>query len=182
MSYAIRKAELYASWMPRSPRWYVAAIMAGYEATAVEHLSRQGFTPYVPMLTERARNERGKLIEVTRPRFRGYGFVRFDLDDNTWHAINGTRGVRHLLPQHRTQPLALPAGFVERLMAMPERIEDVLAEFATNDLVRVVSGACMGQSATVTGQDEAGADVDVVFPNGYRARLPADEIELLDEG
>jgi transcription antitermination factor NusG len=152
MSQSLRKAELYASWMPRSPRWYVAAIMAGYEATAVEHCSRQGFELYVPMLLDR-RIDQGKRIEVRRPRFKGYGFVALDLDQDQWRSVNGTRGVRHLLPLHLERPSPLPMGFIERLQAEPEKAEEIIIAFAVDDMVRFIAGPFASYTATILSQD-----------------------------
>ena len=82
-------------------RWYVAAALAGLEATAIYHLSRAGITAYSPTLVDR----------VARY-FPGYVFVELE---GPWEAgiVNRTRGIHRMLPIHLDTPLALPVGFVE---------------------------------------------------------------------
>lgn len=168
---ATRKDELYASLNPYNPRWYVVAIMPSMEATASEHLSRQGFEHCIPMQLERIIDKHSKIVETRHPRFRGYGFVRLDLDVDRWRSVNGTRGVRHLLPLHHERPLPLPVGFVEELKAQPEKAEEIVALFASNEMVRVLAGAWAGQQAKTLDQRQGG-DVQIAFDNGMKAWVP----------
>ena len=82
-------------------RWYVAAALAGLEATAIYHLSRAGIAGYAPTLADRAARY-----------FPGYVFVELE---GPWEAgaVNRTRGIHRMLPIHADSPLALPTGFVE---------------------------------------------------------------------
>lgn len=172
-----RRSELYDSLMPREPRWYVAAIYIGQEALAIEHLSRQGFENFIPMRAEDRKDRRGKIIEVRVPRFRGYGFVSLDLNVDQWRSVNGTWGVRHLLPAHLKKPLPLPNGFIEMLMAEPEREEEILAEFLADEMVKILTGALAGWSAKVVVQPAPGEDVQIEFENGVRSWARVDTIE-----
>jgi transcriptional antiterminator RfaH len=177
MTSQVRKTELYLSLMPRSPRWYVAAIMVGYEATAVEHCSRQGFELYVPMLLDREIDQ-GRRVEVRRPRFKGYGFVSLDLDQDQWRSVNGTRGVRHLLPLHLERPSPLPIGFIERLQAEPEKVEEIIVEFAIDDLVRFISGPLASYSARIVGQD--GDKLRARLDSGAVVHAPVHAVEAIE--
>lgn len=125
--------------------------MAGYEATAIEHCYRQGFELYVPMMVDR-QIVNGKRVETRRPRFKGYGFVSLDLDQDQWRSVNGTRGVRHLLPLHLERPAPLPIGFIERLQTEPEKAEEIIIAFAVDDLVRFIAGPFASYTATIVSQ------------------------------
>lgn len=178
MTASCRKYDLYASWMPRAPRWYVAVIMPGNEGIAIEHLVRQGFEIYIPMMVNRQVNDHGKWADVRRYRFRGYGFVSLDLDQDQWRSVNGTRGVRYLLPQHLERPTPLPVGFIERLMAMPEKTEQIIIEFAIDDLVRFVAGPFETYHARIVAQDDQ--KLRARLPSGAMVNTTTDAVELVD--
>lgn len=171
-----RRDELYASLMPRSPRWYVMAVMVGREDTAIQHLERQGYSPCIPMLVDSVVDRHTqKLVEVRRPRFQGYGFIWLDLEQDEWGPVKSTRGVRHLLPRFADRPSPLPVGFVERIQAEPEKIEQIIEEFATDDLVHFVRTSLVDQQARVIRQE--GKAVQVCFPNGATHWTTVEAIE-----
>lgn len=184
-----RKAELYGSFIDRRPRWYVAAIMVGYEATALVHLARQGFESFIPYgrPAEPARKYEiepeyvragKKLVATGLPRFRGYAFVSLDLDCDQWRSVNGTRGVRHLLPLACERPIPLPMGFVERLRTEPGKADEILIEYAADQLVKIIAGPFAGNKATVRSQDKPGGRIrGELAESGWPVSLPIEEIE-----
>lgn len=89
---------------PASPSqmpWYVVQIKPNAEAIAKRNLLRQGlnvFAPFEDVTTRKA----NKLVEVRRPLFSGYLFVRFDSQFVRWRTVNSTVGVNRLVFFQRT--------------------------------------------------------------------------------
>ncbi|VVQ25448.1 transcription/translation regulatory transformer protein RfaH [Pseudomonas fluorescens] len=74
-----------------SKNWYVVQCRARQEARALEHLSRQAFTCYLPRL-KRERVNRGKKEMVEETLFPGYVFIQMGPQDD-WSTLRSTRGV-----------------------------------------------------------------------------------------
>jgi transcriptional antiterminator RfaH len=73
-------------------RWYVVHTRAQAEASALWHLTNQGFLCFLPRVPQfRSHARQTRLMRV--PLFPRYLFVRLDLSETRWRAINGTRGV-----------------------------------------------------------------------------------------
>ena len=132
-------------------RWYVVHTQAHAEAKALWHLTNQGFhcgLPRVLELTSHARQTRPVLV----PLFPRYLFVRLDLDETRWHAINGTRGVVGLLA-NGPHPLPVPHGLVEMLLAKCDSRQVIslaaIGVFTKGLRVRIKSGAFSGQMGEV---------------------------------
>lgn len=87
-------------------RWYVAATQPCAELVAEEQLGLQGFQPFVPkcLIT---RTTRGRRVTTERPYLPSYVFVRFDIDDDYWGAVNNTRGVKRLICSTPERPSAI---------------------------------------------------------------------------
>lgn len=77
-------------------RWYVVHTKAGAERLAEGNLERQGFHVYLPRARLHKRGARGASI-VTVPLFPRYVFVRLDLENAPWRAVNSTYGVSRLV-------------------------------------------------------------------------------------
>lgn len=77
-------------------RWYVAHTKAGAERLAEGNLERQGFHVYLPRAQLRKRSARGSGV-VTVPLFPRYIFIRLDLENAPWRAVNSTYGVSRLV-------------------------------------------------------------------------------------
>jgi len=92
-------------------RWYVVQTRPRDEATAVLHLSRQGFENYLPRFLKRRRHAR-KVDIVPTPLFPGYLFVALDLSASRWRSIQGTVGVSRLVCRGDS-PAPVPEGIVE---------------------------------------------------------------------
>lgn len=78
-----------------------------FEATAAEHLRRQGYQYYYPRHLLRLPNKK----PVIRPLFARYIFV---LIDTAWYGITGTRGISRVL-MGPSAPEILPTVFIEAL-------------------------------------------------------------------
>jgi len=76
--------------------WFVVRTKTGAEDRAVWHLNNQGFEVYLPRYRKKIHHAR-KVSNVLRPVFPGYLFVRMDIAQQPWRAINGTMGVISLV-------------------------------------------------------------------------------------
>lgn len=136
-------------------RWYVAAVLAGLEATAGYHLSRAGIAAFSPTFVDRTS---GFLRQVKL--FPGYLFVELGAPDRGVledFAVEGagevrrTRGVHALLPVYARCPDPLPVGFVEDLRARmaagdfdANAAAEVVRRYASGDAVPIESGPWAG--------------------------------------
>lgn len=76
--------------------WFVVRTKTGVEDRAAWHIGNQGFEVYLPRYRKQIRHAR-KTQTVLRPVFPGYLFVRIDMEQQRWRAINGTVGVISLV-------------------------------------------------------------------------------------
>ena len=72
--------------------WYLLQTKSNGHKLAQEHLIRQGFKVFLPLLVTTSR--RGvKFVNQLKPLFPGYLFMSTELCDIPWKSINATRGV-----------------------------------------------------------------------------------------
>lgn len=121
--------------------WYAVQTQAGKEQLAVSHLERQGFETLLPQLWRSVRRSR-KSVNVLKPMFPGYVFVKVDMQRMRWRAIDSTIGVSKLV-RFGEKPAALPESLVQNLH---KSIGDDGAIEFNQDLregesIRVMSGA-----------------------------------------
>lgn len=136
-------------------RWYVVQTKAGMENVAASNLKSQDMVVYVPKLLV-SRLVRGAPVNVLRPLFPNYVFVKFDIDVMRWRSINGTRGVVRLLCCSEDDVTPLPIGFVEELLARSDingalpvvKAEKVMNMFNAGDILRVSEGVFQGFTGT----------------------------------
>jgi transcriptional antiterminator RfaH len=99
---------------------------------------------------------------VRRPLFPRYLFVRLDLAQDRWFAVNSTVGVSCLFTQ-QGRPVAVPFGIVETLLAHSDadltRLDRLLVE---GQRVRIFSGPLADFTATAVRPD-ARRRVDVLL-------------------
>ena len=109
-----------------SSKWAAVNTQPHREALAIEHLQRQNFECYCPMVRKSVRHAR-KQHEVLRPLFPGYLFVAIDPDIHRWRPILSTIGVRTLVRCGERLAM-LGAEFIDALKAreldMRERLTD----------------------------------------------------------
>jgi transcriptional antiterminator RfaH len=94
-------------------RWYVVQTRPHAENKAASHLTRQGFTTYMPRYLKRRRHAR-KVDTVSAPLFPRYIFVAVDTSSQRWRCIQSTVGVAHLIAQG-DEPTAIADKIVEEL-------------------------------------------------------------------
>jgi transcriptional antiterminator RfaH len=99
-------------------RYFAVQTLSGREISAAAQLNAQGFRPFLPLLLKSVRHAR-KFRMVRAPLFPNYLFVALDLQCHRWRSVNGTFGVVRLLMIGEF-PALVPAGIVERLMALSD--------------------------------------------------------------
>lgn len=135
-------------------RYYVIAVKAGMEETAIQNLKAQGFTTYNPRI-QVTKTIRGKTIQEIVPLFAGYMFVQFNIKKDRWRAIQSTKGVYSLLTAAEDRCSPLPKGFVEGLrkrqrngVIQPATVARIVRDFIQGEMLVVVDGAFTGQQGT----------------------------------
>ena len=128
-------------------RWYAVLTKPHAEARAESHLTRQGFTTYLPRCLERRSHAR-RVELVARPLFPRYLFVAVDMAVQQWRAIHSTIGVSQLV-RHGADPASVAETVIAQLRDREQDGFVVLPKplFAPGDAVRVVDGAfasCIG--------------------------------------
>ena len=132
-----------------SIRWYVVQTHSRAEAKAAGHLSRQGFTVYLPRYSKRRRHAR-KVETVAAPLFPRYLFVAVDVVTQRWRAIRSTVGVAQLVCRG-DEPATVCGEVVEELRSRENESGLVQLRvgpaFAAGDKIRIAGGAfsdCLG--------------------------------------
>ena len=72
--------------------WYLLQTKPNAHNKACEHLKRQGFDVFLPLVIKTAKRN-GKFLDFTAPLFPGYLFMETSIDPIPWNSINGTRGI-----------------------------------------------------------------------------------------
>ena len=72
--------------------WYLLQTKPHAHITACDHLRRQSFDVFLPLITKTTK-QKGKFLDITAPLFPGYLFLGTSIDPVPWKSINGTRGV-----------------------------------------------------------------------------------------
>ena len=140
----------------RKRAWYAVNIRAQSERLAVANLERQGFHTFLPIRLKTIRHAR-QFRKTTAPLFPGYLFIELDLSVDRWRSINGTFGVVSLV-MAGSEPIALPQGVVEALIAMSGQTGLVRfdQDLAVGQRVRLLAGPFAEQIGTLEQLNDAG--------------------------
>jgi transcriptional antiterminator RfaH len=139
--------------------WYAVHAKARQERLAVEHLTRQHYQVYLPLIRSPKRR-RGKWRDVVEPLFPGYLFIRLDLQLHNTAPIRSTCGVTGLV-RFGGEPLPVPTELIERLLgAETDSQGTIRAEhlFQPGDRVEIAAGPLAGLTAIFlapSGQERA---------------------------
>ena len=136
--------------MMAGSQWYVVQTQPGGEAKAASHLLRQGFEIYFPRYRKTRRHAR-RVDAVAAPLFPRYVFVKIDVTQQRWRAINSTCGVSQIVGRGIT-PTPVMHGVVEELRGRENAdglftLESPVMRLKAGDSVRVLNGAfdaCQG--------------------------------------
>ena len=72
--------------------WYLLQTKPNAHSTACDHLTRQGFDVFLPLIIKTTKKN-GKFLDGKVPLFPGYLFMATSIDPIPWKSINGTRGI-----------------------------------------------------------------------------------------
>ena len=72
--------------------WYLLQTKPNAHSTACDHLKRQGFDVFLPLITKTTKKN-GKFLDGKTPLFPGYLFLGTSIDPVPWKSVNGTRGI-----------------------------------------------------------------------------------------
>lgn len=129
------------------PRWYVVQCKTREDRRALEHLERQGFSCYRPMLSAEKLRRRRR-VEIREPLFPGYLFVQLDKVNDNWYPIRSTRGVIQIV------------RFNEHPLPIEDEIIDMIRERLASDEPRV---PYLEPGARVLITDGCFANVEAIF-------------------
>jgi transcriptional antiterminator RfaH len=157
--------------------WYAAYTQPNREATAVEHLSRQGYSVYLPRYRRAVRHARRRAL-VLRPLFPRYLFVGLDRLTQRWRPIRSTCGVVGLVAS-RDEPVPVDPGIVESLRQREEKgafdLVSPVQWLRKGDVVRVTEGPfadLIGRLLAVTDHERVFILLDLLGRT-VRAEVPA---------
>jgi transcriptional antiterminator RfaH len=128
--------------------WFVARTKPLLEGLAEERLQNQGFTTYLPLLTNR-QPFKGRMVERRAPLFRSYLFVQLDVSDpgESWRAVNSTRAIQSLLPRPE-RPEPIRPGEIEGLADAELQGFFRKGVILPGDKIKVYRGTLVGQVLT----------------------------------
>lgn len=72
--------------------WYLLQTKPNGHSMACDHLRRQGFDVFLPLITKTTKKN-GKFLDFKAPLFPGYLFMGTSMDPVPWKSVNGTRGI-----------------------------------------------------------------------------------------
>lgn len=152
--------------------WYLIYTKPRQERIALENLSRQHYTAYLPMMRHR-RRRKNTYVPVVGPMFPRYLFIYLDDQLDDWGPIRSTVGVANLV-RFGGNPARLPGDFVDTLRQradedgvhiQPER------ELRLGDRVRICEGAMAGYEAVFQAKSSRERVVLLLEVAGLAARI-----------
>ncbi|MDO8275209.1 MAG: transcription/translation regulatory transformer protein RfaH [Serpentinimonas sp.] len=125
--------------------WYLVHTKPRKELCALEHLERQGFGCYLPLLrSEKLR--RASLQPCDEPLFPRYLFIQLglDLQARSWGPIRSTVGVSRLVA-FGSEPAKVPDALIDQLLRQEAVLRgQVVPLFQPGQRVRVTQGPFAG--------------------------------------
>lgn len=95
------------------PAWYLLQCKPRQGFRAEEHLSRQGFHCYHPII-DIERIQQNRRVRSSESLFPGYLFIRLDNTTDNWRPIRSTRGVNRIV-SFNGQPLPVDDALIEQI-------------------------------------------------------------------
>ncbi len=134
--------------------WAVVNTHPSREALAIQHLARQDFDAYCPMIGKRLKQAH-RYIDVARPLFPGYVFVKVAPERDQWRPMLSTIGVRTVI-RFGERLGSVDDHFVEslKLRELHGLIARPAHPFEVGQQVRVSSGPFDGVIATIISMSE----------------------------
>ena len=176
--------------MDTEARWYVLHTFNGYETVAEDNLRKvvekyslenrvlEIYIPTEDVMTEK--KDGTKVINTVRS-MPTYIFVKMIYGDDIWHTITRTRGITGFVgPKGRP----LPLNNADVLKMKLERKLNTKVAFEVDDVVQIVDGPLLGQTAKITDVDAANHKVTVqvdMFGRTNKVELHTSQIKALEK-
>jgi transcription elongation factor/antiterminator RfaH len=134
--------------------WVAVTTHAGRETWATEHLHRQSYEVYCPMIRKQLRKGQ-RTYEVDRALFPNYLFVRTASETQAWRPLLSTRGVRNVVC-FGSRLGTIDEQFISDLRAreVDGIVVNAVVPFEVGKSVRVISGPFAGLIAEIVSVDE----------------------------
>ena len=134
--------------------WYLVYCKPRGEKLAQEHLERQGYKIYLPLILGRIR-KRGRTEKSIQPMFPRYLFICLSDQTDDWGPIRSTIGVSNLV-QFGTNTAKVPENLITKLKENEKNkgfhdLPDIKLKYG-DDLV-IVEGPFEGYEATLLSQN-----------------------------
>jgi len=170
-------------------RWYVLHTFNGYEAVAEDnlkkvvekyHLEDRVLEIYIPTEDTMTEKKDGTKVIKSQHSMPTYIFVKMIYGDDIWHTITRTRGITGFVgPKGRPLPLSNADVMKMRL----ERKLNAKVSFEVDDVVTIIDGPLMGQTAKITNVDAANHKITVIvnmFGRSNKVELHTSQIKALE--
>lgn len=134
--------------------WYLIYCKPKGERLAQEHLERQGYEVYLPLILMRIRKT-GRSKESIEPMFPRYLFIHLSDQTDDWGPIRSTVGVSNLV-KFGMNPAKVPKNFLVKLKKNEENkgFRDIpIEKLNPGDNVVIVEGPFKGYEATLFSQN-----------------------------
>ena len=155
--------------MNKKHQWYLVFTKVKSELKAKEHLTRQGYTTYLPMTQKKIRRN-GKYIHTTAPFFSRYLFIRLNTDADNWSPIRSTIGVACIV-RFGGLPAVVPEGLINVLRQQENETglqDNIEKQLQLGDKVMVLDGPFAGYQGVfqqATGAERVAILLDIVGRN-----------------
>jgi transcription elongation factor/antiterminator RfaH len=162
----------------RARDWAVVNTQPHREPVARDHLRRQGFEVYCPLMRRRRTHAR-RVENVLRPLFPGYLFVHVEEERTRWRPILSTVGVRALV-RFGDRLALLDKALMQSLRA--REVDGVIARpampYRVGQRVRLDGGPFDGVVATILSLDEKDRLVVLMelLQRGVQARVTTGQV------
>ncbi len=158
--------------------WYLIHSKPRQEKTAREHLERQGYPCYLPVLRlEKIR--RGAVAEVEEALFPRYLFVQLDTGSGarSWAPIHSTQGVTRLV-RFGLEPARVDEGLIAELKSQEASAGQAQRLFEHGQRVLVTEGAFAGVEGIFQMRDGQARAMVLIELLSRQVKLPVDPAAL----
>lgn len=147
----------------KSSSWYLAASKPKQETRAIQNLLNQGINAYSPMMNVEKLRANKKHI-VLEAMFTGYVFINLSPEDDLWHKVKSTRGIRDWV-RFAGNAAKLPVNLVESFIQQEKSSAPITVKsyFNSGESVRILSGPFKGLTGIY--QTSSGEERSIILLN-----------------
>ena len=165
-----------------SKEWFVLQFKSNSHHIAAKNLNRQGFETFLPLHDTTSRKI-SRFINISKPLFPGYMFIKFDRAESEWNKINSTYGVSRLITFNSVRK-SIPTIFINHLMKRYDLSGKLIPiqKLKKGDQVTVLTGPFANFIATVE-KYEADQRIWILMDlMGRKTKIitPSDALKLSD--